>query len=224
MASLICPRCAFTSRSFPLLKRYISTSRPTQGGSTPTKTISPNAAQTSNPSRSPPAATSTSAAQPFSTPTTPSPAATGIPTADLKPKKPAVVSATPAGKVLKGLNYHKNRDDPVALPDADYPDWLWSILEPSGDASAAGAGDKEIDPRLFAKSANVRRKANKRARAAEALQGGSEGAMERVPLHKQTVDLPAGEGAVKGRIELTRSMRSQRRRDIKEKNFLKEMS
>jgi len=30
---------------------------------------------------------------------------------------------------LKGLNYLKGRDDPVALPDEEYPEWLWHCLD-----------------------------------------------------------------------------------------------
>lgn len=30
---------------------------------------------------------------------------------------------------LKGLNFLKGREDPLALPEEDYPEWLWNILE-----------------------------------------------------------------------------------------------
>lgn len=42
-------------------------------------------------------------------------------------KKP--LSSCPAGTVLKGLNYFKGKNDPVALPDEAYPEWLWRCLE-----------------------------------------------------------------------------------------------
>lgn len=35
----------------------------------------------------------------------------------------------PAGVPLKGLNYLKGRDDPVALKEEEYPEWLWKCLE-----------------------------------------------------------------------------------------------
>jgi large subunit ribosomal protein L54 len=30
---------------------------------------------------------------------------------------------------MKGINYMKGRDDPVALPEEDYPEWLWRCLD-----------------------------------------------------------------------------------------------
>lgn len=45
---------------------------------------------------------------------------------------------------MKGLNYIKGRDDPVALEDEEYPEWLWRVLEvkkKEGD-DAGGAGDE----------------------------------------------------------------------------------
>jgi large subunit ribosomal protein L54 len=41
---------------------------------------------------------------------------------------------------LKGLNYLKGRDDPVALEDEEYPEWLWHCLDvkkKSGDEEGA---------------------------------------------------------------------------------------
>ncbi|KAJ3376973.1 39S ribosomal protein L37, mitochondrial, partial [Lobulomyces angularis] len=32
------------------------------------------------------------------------------------------------GTVLKGLNIYEGKQDPVAMADEKYPDWLWSIL------------------------------------------------------------------------------------------------
>lgn len=50
-------------------------------------------------------------------------------------------SSVAAGTPLKGLNFLKDRQDPVALPDEEYPEWLWSILErqeKKGESAAAG--------------------------------------------------------------------------------------
>lgn len=33
------------------------------------------------------------------------------------------------GTVLTGLNYFKGKADPVALPDNEYPEWLWSCID-----------------------------------------------------------------------------------------------
>ncbi|KAF7724530.1 hypothetical protein EC973_000907 [Apophysomyces ossiformis] len=38
-------------------------------------------------------------------------------------------SAAPKGTVLKGINFLKDGKDPVALDDAEYPDWLWDLLD-----------------------------------------------------------------------------------------------
>jgi hypothetical protein len=43
---------------------------------------------------------------------------------------------------LKGLNFEKNKQDPVALPDDEYPEWLWTILmRQEKTAEGAGMGD-----------------------------------------------------------------------------------
>lgn len=55
------------------------------------------------------------------------------------------VSSCPAGTVLTGLNYFKGKTDPVALPDEEYPEWLWRCLEVKKTASESGdaeAGDE----------------------------------------------------------------------------------
>jgi large subunit ribosomal protein L54 len=38
----------------------------------------------------------------------------------------------PAGTVLKGLNFYKDKQDPVALADEEYPAWLWRVLDIKG--------------------------------------------------------------------------------------------
>ena len=96
---------------------------------------------------SPPAATSTSAAQPFSTPFTPSPSKTpDIPSSPNTTSKatsqgPAhPPSSAPAGTPLRGLGYIKGQEVPVAREDSEYPDWLWGLLGPKqGDLNEEGA-------------------------------------------------------------------------------------
>ncbi|GAA5799165.1 mitochondrial ribosomal protein L37-domain-containing protein [Helicostylum pulchrum] len=41
-------------------------------------------------------------------------------------KKP---SSVPQGTVLKGLQFLKDGQDPVALDDSEYPEWLWDLLD-----------------------------------------------------------------------------------------------
>ena len=54
------------------------------------------------------------------------------------------ISFCAAGTKLKGLNYLKGRDDPVALPEEDYPEWLWRCLDvkKSDEEGAGEIGDE----------------------------------------------------------------------------------
>lgn len=38
-------------------------------------------------------------------------------------------SNTKAGEVMRGLNYFKDKPNPIAGADDEYPDWLWQIAE-----------------------------------------------------------------------------------------------
>ncbi|KAK0103240.1 hypothetical protein ONS95_005274 [Cadophora gregata] len=163
----------------------------------------------------------------LSTPLSTSGAATSTGTA---PKKgPTIISSCPAGTPLKGINYLKGRDDPVALAEEEYPEWLWTCLDKKvieGDEGGA-VGDE------FSKSAKLRRKAAKRARKLEAMRlAAGEAAPEaRIPLTQQSIDLPSNsEGTTKGaldaedkREELRGAMRRERRKGIKEANYLRGM-
>ncbi|WVQ83267.1 hypothetical protein IAT38_005406 [Cryptococcus sp. DSM 104549] len=66
------------------------------------------------------------------------------------------LSSVPEGTVLRGLSVLKDKPDPVALPDAQYPEWLWTLA--TDDAPAAQGGKKakkETDPlKLEAKALN----------------------------------------------------------------------
>ncbi|CAG8618716.1 6897_t:CDS:2, partial [Paraglomus occultum] len=44
------------------------------------------------------------------------------------PKKRSA-SSVPAGTILKGLNFMVKGKDPIALPDEEYPEWLWELLD-----------------------------------------------------------------------------------------------
>ncbi|KAF2716359.1 hypothetical protein K431DRAFT_279086 [Polychaeton citri CBS 116435] len=173
-----------------------------------------------------PAATSTSAAQPFSTPLSPSPSKQDLPIQPEQAKQAArIQSSCVAGTKLKGLNFIKGKQDPVALEDHEYPAWLWTVLDSksnSDNLSAAVEGD------LFSKSKKQRRAAAKALRKQQALN--PESLAPKVPLNEQTIDLVSGDGTVQGakdagyaRGELTDFMRDMRRKKIKEANFLKAM-
>ncbi|KAL0474294.1 mitochondrial ribosomal protein L37 domain-containing protein [Neurospora intermedia] len=154
-----------------------------------------------------------------------------VPGAATTEQAKAAISSCPAGTKLNGLNYFKNKADPVALPDEEYPEWLWRCLEvqkKTDDAADADAGDE------FSKSKKQRRLAMKRARAQEAkilASGDLEALAPKIPLQKQSVNLP---GAVNGgvqdavladekREELRKAMRKERKAKIKESNYLKAM-
>jgi large subunit ribosomal protein L54 len=167
---MVCTRCLpYAARSSKQLRRWqrswirlsIQTSRTTR--MTPhsnfttsciraATSISVNHATGSAPrqgspdaSHNPPAATSTSAAQPFSTPLTPSPENAGIdshPQAATDKKLRMIQSSVPAGTPLHGLNFTKGQSDPVAKADDEYPSWLWNIL---GDLHAGEGMDDDGD-------------------------------------------------------------------------------
>ncbi|TRM59943.1 mitochondrial ribosomal protein L37-domain-containing protein [Schizophyllum amplum] len=52
--------------------------------------------------------------------------------ADAPASKAAAVpqSSCPADTILVGLNYLKGQPPVLAKPDEEYPEWLWTILEP----------------------------------------------------------------------------------------------
>ncbi|PHH65540.1 hypothetical protein CDD81_2320 [Ophiocordyceps australis] len=131
------------------------------------------------------------------------------------------------GTVLRGLNYLKGGQDPVALRDDDYPEWLWTCLD--FKKSSANANDPDaVDE--FSKSKRQRRLAAKAQK--KTLADGTIEALEpKIPIQHQSINLPGSEGdsiedkmasAVK-RDELKRAMRKERRAKIKESNFLKSM-
>jgi hypothetical protein len=85
------------------------------------------------------------AAEPFTVPASMSPSTRTGPseptTSKDKASQSILRSSVPAGTALKGLNFYKDKQDPIAMEDTEYPDWLWGILaEVKGDATGAGAG------------------------------------------------------------------------------------
>ncbi|KAM7223475.1 Mitochondrial ribosomal protein L37 domain containing protein [Rhypophila decipiens] len=141
------------------------------------------------------------------------------------------VSSCPAGTVLTGLNYFKGKTDPVALPDEEYPEWLWKCLEvkkTEGESGDAEAGDE------FSKSKKQRRLAAKRQRQLELKareSGNLDALIPKIPLQKQSINLPGTAGgdvvdavqAAEAREALRKAMRKERRAAIKESNYLKSM-
>ncbi|KAJ8106457.1 hypothetical protein ONZ43_g7059 [Nemania bipapillata] len=141
------------------------------------------------------------------------------------------LSSCPAGTILTGLNYFKNQNDPVALADSEYPQWLWKCLDVQKKADEGEADDAGDE---FSKSKKQRRLAMKRQRIMEAklvAEGNLEALAPKIPLQHQTINLPANDAgtpegalaAAAAREELRRAMRRERKAKIKESNYLKSM-
>jgi hypothetical protein len=137
-----CTRCLRTAIQRPIalpFRRAITTTPALRS------TASPRQGNPDSSSHTPSAATSTGAAQPFSTPLSASPSAAELQAPSAEKAAPTVKSSVAAGTPLKGLNFTKGKNDPVALEDGEYPSWLWGILKKKGGESASGAGSVEGD-------------------------------------------------------------------------------
>ena len=89
----------------------------------------------------PPAAISSSAAQPFSSQMND----ITHPVILLQKEAERPRSSVPGGAVLKGLGFFKNKDPPLAMEDHEYPDWLWSLLQkPRKEKSKTGDGEADL--------------------------------------------------------------------------------
>jgi len=58
--------------------------------------------------------------------------------------KVLTVSSCQANTILTGLNYLKDQTPVVALPDDEYPPWLWDLLKPKviPDDGPGGQGER----------------------------------------------------------------------------------
>lgn len=214
-----------TTPSLRTQSRWVSSSSPRPATISSATQAAPRQGSPQS-THNPPAATSTGAAQPFSTPRSSSPKKQ-TPTGPVKSSPPPITvkSSVAAGTALKGLNFLKGKQDPIALEDHEYPPWLWTVLEQSAASKDSKAGADEGD--LFSKSKKQRRAAAKALRKQQLLN--PESLAPKIPLHEQTIDLPSGGknssfesnlDASSARSQLTKSMRTQRRAKIKEANFL----
>ncbi|WVW78414.1 hypothetical protein I302_100368 [Kwoniella bestiolae CBS 10118] len=61
-----------------------------------------------------------------------------------KAKSSKVASSVPAGTKLTGLSILKDKPDPVALEDEEYPPWLWTLLEDTSKAHKAAENQVEL--------------------------------------------------------------------------------
>lgn len=153
-------------------------------------------------------------------------AAPAAPSNDATSEEPPARSTCPPGTVLNGLNYFKGKTDPVALPDAEYPEWLWSclnVLKKAGGDEDSGLGDEYCTSKpsftlfpvicngqtctntlyapIVAKSKKQRRIAAKRQRTLESqllAAGDLEALAPKIPLQHQSINLP---GSTEGTVE-----------------------
>ena len=153
---MICRNCLRTAARSQLLPpripqtpRFLSTtsflreSNPVAASTTPPPP--PSAAPPSPQAHPPPEPNSSTTAQALGAALPPQIAqkakSLGLKGKDGSGKAHLVKSSIPAGTPLKGLNFLKNQQDPVAMADEEYPDWLWTVLEKQemkGEAAAAG--------------------------------------------------------------------------------------
>ncbi|KAI6040561.1 mitochondrial ribosomal protein L37-domain-containing protein [Pisolithus marmoratus] len=74
------------------------------------------------------------------------------------------ISSCPAGTVLSGLNYLKGQPPILAMPDEDYPTWLWDLTNPKKkrhEAEDAGSGSDAEKRRLRRENRQLLRDKNK---------------------------------------------------------------
>ncbi|GAA5826254.1 hypothetical protein JCM3770_000630 [Rhodotorula araucariae] len=100
----------------------------------------------------------------------PSPLAPAPP-AHAKAASPSALppSACPAGTVLKGLNYLKDGQDPVALEDSEYPPWVWTLAGERPAPKKAGQDDGAAF--LRKQRADLKKQAKAGIKAANDLKG-----------------------------------------------------
>jgi Mitochondrial ribosomal protein L37 len=114
-----------------------------------TSKTSPSAISSNSPGISQPLVTpmlpSTSSASSASKPKQPTPA-----------KQQKMVSSIPGGTPLNGLGYLQANPTVLAKEDDEYPEWLWTLLEPESGAASKGfksatdiAGRPSISPSLL---------------------------------------------------------------------------
>ncbi|PGH08052.1 hypothetical protein GX51_01493 [Blastomyces parvus] len=178
-----------------------------------------------------PASGGSEPSQPSSAPsiTLPSvaPPSSSVPPTPKGNEPPRVVSGTPAGTTLKGLNYLKNKPDVFAMEDHEYPDWLWGLLD---EANAKKTADGKADVAAMNKKQRIRHERKMAALAASQPR--------KIPLHEQAIDitpadavpqqqspelLEAAASSISTRTQITKSAREARRKSIKEANFLRGM-
>ncbi|EKD00342.1 60S ribosomal protein l37 [Trichosporon asahii var. asahii CBS 8904] len=81
------------------------------------------------------------------------------------PKKAARgISSLKEGTKMEGLSVLKDKEDPVAMADDKYPDWLWKLLDdPAAAKAKEGAKEGEFDFHAERKRLRTQNRTNIRA-------------------------------------------------------------
>ncbi|BEI96100.1 hypothetical protein CcaverHIS631_0110490 [Cutaneotrichosporon cavernicola] len=56
----------------------------------------------------------------------------------------AIVSSLQAGAKMDGLSVFKDVPDPIALPEDEYPKWLWTLLDQPKGVPVTKAGERNF--------------------------------------------------------------------------------
>ncbi|WFD18949.1 hypothetical protein MCAP1_001162 [Malassezia caprae] len=152
---------------------------------------------------------------------------------------PDAPSLAPAGTVFTGLSIYKDKPDPVALPDHQYPEWLFELLDDPAikQSKALMVGDVDTTGMSKGEARSALKRSAKMARAAAKKQAALE-AKEKQRLEKMTdaqraTALKAAEKAAEEAVPKTpsdwfakerserRALRKTSRDGIKASNFVR---
>ncbi|CDS82389.1 related to MRPL37-mitochondrial ribosomal protein of the large subunit [Sporisorium scitamineum] len=104
---------------------------------------------------------------------------------------PSLPSAAPPGTVLKGVSIFKDKADPIALQDHEYPSWLFKLLDDPSIASASSLASIEMAGMSKGEARAAQKRQSKILRAAQ--------------LAKEKAEAKAAERAAKaGNAETTK--------------------
>lgn len=80
---------------------------------------------------------------------------------------PSLPSAAPPGTVLKGVSIFKDKADPVALQDNEYPPWLFKLLDDPSIASSSSLASIEMAGMSKGEARAAQKRQSKILRAAQ---------------------------------------------------------
>ncbi|SHO77109.1 Uncharacterized protein MSYG_1449 [Malassezia sympodialis ATCC 42132] len=148
-------------------------------------------------------------------------------------------SLAPAGTVFTGLSIYKDKPDPVALPDNQYPEWLFELLDDPAinQSKALMVGDVDTTGMSKGEARSALKRSAKMARAAAkkqaALEAKEKQRLERMTDAQRAAALKATEKAAEEAVPKTpsdwfakerserRALRKSSRASIKASNFVR---